>query len=85
MNILPEAIKTTVFVNGARHTGRTVELTRDAVLVNGKPAAKLQPGEIHMRIVTGSVRMTGVHGEIESIYGPEWRRRLMPTRYRITR
>lgn len=85
MNILPEAIKTTVFVNGARYTGRTVELARNAVLVNGAPAAELPPGEIHLRIVTGSVRMTGVRGEIESIYGPEWRRRLMPTRYKITR
>lgn len=85
MNFLPEAIKTTAFVNGARHTGRTVELTRNAVLVDGAQAAELPPGEIHMRIVTGSVRMTGVRGEIESIYGPEWRRRLMPTRYKITR
>lgn len=85
MNFLPDAIKTTAFVNGVRHTGRTVELTRDAVLVNGTPAAKLPTGEIHLRIITGSVRMTGVRGQIESICGHEWRRRLMPTRYKITR
>ena len=85
MNFLPEAIKTTVFINGSRHTGRTVELTRNAVLVNGTPAAELPRGEIHLRIVTGSVRMTGVRGEIESIFGHEWHRRLMPTRYKITR
>lgn len=85
MNFLPDAIKTTAFVNGVRHTGRTVELTRDAVLVNGAPAAKLPTGEIHLRIITGSVRMTGVRGQIESIRGHEWRRRLMPTRYKITR
>lgn len=85
MNILPESIKTTAFINNTRHTGRTIELTNSHVLVNGRRAAELPPGDVHLRIITGSVRMAGVLGKIDTVCCHEWQRRLMPKRYKITR